>query len=141
MSLLLFLPFLTVAADDAANNYVTQIEKRIMAVWHLPQRSAGLTVTLRMNLERSGRISDVRVEQSSGDEPFDASAVEAVRSAAPFPPVPVALQHLIGDLVIVLDPTPLPAEEAPKAVKPSRKPQTPRAPVRPSPKNLPGYEI
>ncbi len=95
MSLLLFLPFLTVAADDAANNYVTQIEKRIMAVWH----------------------------------------------AAPFPPVPVALQHLIGDLVIVLDPTPLPAEKAPKAVKPSRKPQTPRAPVRPSLKNLPGYEI
>jgi len=116
MSLLFFLPFLTVAADDAANNYVTQIEKRIMAVWHLPQRSAGLTVTLRMNLERSGRISDVRVEQSSGDEPFDTSAVEAVRSAAPFPPVPVALQHLIGDLVIVLDPTPLP-------------------------NNLPGYEI
>jgi TonB family protein len=140
MSLLFFLPFLTVAADDAANNYVTQIEKRIMAVWHLPQRSAGLTVTLRMNLERSGRISDVRVEQSSGDEPFDTSAVEAVRSAAPFPPVPVALQHLIGDLVIVLDPTPLPAEETPKA-KPPRKLQTPRAPVRPSPKNLPGYEI
>jgi len=110
MSLLFFLPFLTVAADDAANNYVTQIEKRIMAVWHLPQR------------------------------PFDTSAVEAVRSAAPFPPVPVALQHLIGDLVIVLDPTPLPAEETPKA-KPPRKLQTPRAPVRPSPKNLPGYEI
>jgi len=124
MSLLLFLPFLTVAADDAANNYVTQIEKRIMAVWHLPQRSAGLTVTLRMNLERSGRISDVRVEQSSGNKDFDESAVEAVRRVAEFPPVPHALDHLIGDLVIVLDPTP--AEQTPKAEKPPSKPQTPR---------------
>ena len=63
MSLLFFLPCLAVVADDAANNnYVSQIERRIMAVWHLPQRSAGLTVALRMNLEQSGRISDVRVE-------------------------------------------------------------------------------
>ncbi len=141
MSLLFFLPFLAAAADDAANTYVHQMEKRIMAVWHLPQKSAGLTVVLRMNLEQSGRISEVRVEQSSGNEHFDASAVEAVRHAAPFPPVPGALRHLIGDLVIVLDPTPLPMEETPKAQKPPRRPQTPRAPVRPAPKNLPGQEI
>ena len=62
MSLLFFLPCLAVVADDAANNYVSQIERRKMAVWHLPQRSAGLTVALRVNLEQSGRISDVRVE-------------------------------------------------------------------------------
>jgi TonB family protein len=124
MSLLFFLPFLTVAADDDANAYVHQMEKRIMAAWHLPKRSAGLTVALRMNLERSGRISDVRVEQSSGHEHFDESAVEAVRRVAEFPPVPHALNHLIGDLVIVLDPTL--AEETPKAEKPPRKPQTAR---------------
>jgi TonB family protein len=125
MSLLFFLPFLTAAADDAANAYVHQMEKRIMAAWHLPKRSAGLTVALRINFERSGRISDIRVEQSSGNEYFDESAVEAVRRVAEFPPVPHALNHLIGDLVIVLDPTP--AEETPKEEKPQRKPRTPRA--------------
>ena len=124
MSLLFFLPFLTAAADDAANAYVHQMEKRIMAAWHLPKRSAGLTVALRMNLERSGRLSAVRVEQSSGSEDFDESAVEAVRGVAEFPPVPHALDHLIGDLVIVLDPTP--AEQTPKAERPPRKPQTAR---------------
>lgn len=125
MSLLFFLPFLTAAADDVANAYVHQMEKCIMAAWHLPKRSAGLTVALRMNLERSGRISDVRVEQSSGNEHFDESAVEAVRRVAEFPPVPHALKHLIGDLAIVLDPTP--AEETPKEEKPQRKPRTPPA--------------
>ena len=119
MSLLFFLPFLTAAAD-----YVYQMEKRIMAAWHLPKGSAGLTVALRMNFERSGRLSAVRVEQSSGNKDFDESAVEAVRRVAEFPPVPHALDHLIGDLVIVLDPTP--AEQTPKAEKPPRKPQTPR---------------
>jgi TonB family protein len=125
MSLLFFLPFLTAAADDAANAYVHQMEKRIMAAWHLPKRSAGLTVALRMNFERSGRISDVRVEQSSGNEHFDESAVEAVRRVAELPTVPHALNHLIGDLVIVLDSTP--AKETPKAEKPPRKSRTPRA--------------
>ena len=120
MSLLFFLPFLTAAADDDANAYVHQMEKRIMAAWHLPKRSAGLTVALRMNLERSGRISAVRVEQSSGNERFDESAVEAVRRVAEFPPVPHALNHLIRDLVIVLDPTP--AEQTPKAEKPPAQP-------------------
>ena len=124
MSLLFFLPFLTAAADDAANAYVYQMEKRIMAAWHLPKASAGLTVALRMNFERSGRLSAVRVEQSSGNKDFDESAVEAVRRVAEFPPVPHALDHLIGDLVIVLDPTP--AEQTPKAEKPPSKPQTPR---------------
>jgi TonB family protein len=124
MSLLFFLPFLTAAADDAANAYVFQMEKRIMAAWHLPKGSAGLTVALRMNFERSGRLSAVRVEQSSGNKDFDESAVEAVRRVAEFPPVPHALDHLIGDLVIVLDPTP--AEQTPKAEKPPSKPQTPR---------------
>ena len=98
MSLLFFLPFLTAAADDAANAYVYQMEKRIMAAWHLPKGSAGLTVALRMNFERSGRLSAVRVEQSSGNKDFDESAVEAVRRVAEFPPVPHALDHLIGDL-------------------------------------------
>ncbi|MET0501223.1 MAG: energy transducer TonB [Candidatus Binatia bacterium] len=124
MSLLFFLPFLTAAADDAANAYVYQMEKRIMAAWHLPKGSAGLTVALRMNFERSGRLSAVRVEQSSGNKDFDESAVEAVRRVAEFPPVPHALDHLIGDLVIVLDPTP--AEQTPKAERPPRKPQTAR---------------
>jgi TonB family protein len=140
MSLLFILPFLATAMDDAANTYVNQIEKRIMTVWHLPERSAGLTVGLRMNIEQSGNISDLRVIQSSGDEKFDASAIEAVRRAAPFQPVPLALKHLIGDLVIVLDPTPAAEREAPQGRKPPKL-SAPRVPLRPSPKNRHGYEI
>jgi hypothetical protein len=36
---------------------------------------------------------------------FNASAVQAVRRASPFPPVPDSAQSLIGDLRTVLDPT------------------------------------
>jgi TonB family protein len=60
------------------------------------------------------RMSDVRVEKSSGDLQFDASAVQAVHRASPFPPVPDAAQSsLVGDLRIVLDPTRLVPEQFP----------------------------
>jgi TonB family protein len=92
-------------ADDASI-YFDQVERRIMAAWELPPNANGLKVVIRLRLERSGRVSDVRVEKSSGDTKFDASAVQAVRRASPFPPVPDSAQSsLVGDLRMVLDPT------------------------------------
>jgi TonB family protein len=65
-----------------------------------------LKVVIRLRVDRSGRVSDVRVEKSSGDTKFDVSAVQAVRRASPFPPVPDSAQSsLVGDVRMVLDPT------------------------------------
>ncbi|HLE63535.1 MAG TPA: energy transducer TonB [Pyrinomonadaceae bacterium] len=55
---------------------------------HMTPLTNGLKVVIRLCLERPGRVSDVRVEKSSGDNQFDASAVQAVRRASPVPPVP-----------------------------------------------------
>jgi len=77
-----------------------------MAAWKLPPNANRLKVVIRLPVERSGRVSDVRVEKSSGDKQFDASAVQAVRRASPFPPVPESAQSsLVDDLRMVLDPT------------------------------------
>jgi periplasmic protein TonB len=93
-----------VDAGDAGA-YLDQVESRIMAVWKLPEKLDGKKVIVRMRLERSGRVSNVRVEKSSGDKKFDASAIEAVRRAMPFPPVPESAKVIVGDLHMVLDPT------------------------------------
>jgi len=74
-----------------------------------------LKVVIRLRLERSGRLSDIRVEKSSGDKQFDASAVQAVRGASPFLPVPDAAKSLIGDLRMVLEPTTARAGAVPRA--------------------------
>ena len=93
-----------IEAGDA-EAYLDQVESRIMAVWRLPEKLDGRKVILRMHLERSGRVSNVRVERSSGDRNFDDSAVEAVRTASPFPRVPESAKIVVGDLHMVLDPT------------------------------------
>jgi TonB family protein len=95
---------LAIDAGDA-KTYLDQVESRVMAVWRLPEKVAGRRVIIRMNLERSGRVSNVRVEKSSGDKKFDDSALEAVRTASPFPRVPESAKAIVGDLHMVLDPT------------------------------------
>jgi TolA protein len=93
------------SANDDASVYLDQVERNIMAAWKLPPNANGVKVVMRMRLERSGRVSDARVEKSSGDKQFDASAVQAVRRASPFRPVPDSAKSLVGDLRMVLDPT------------------------------------
>ena len=44
------------------------------------------------DLMRDGTVQDVRDETSSGNEYFDRSAVRAVKSASPFPPLPRGFQ-------------------------------------------------
>jgi len=73
-----------------------------MAAWKLPPKANGLKVVIRL-----------RVEKSSGDKQFDASAVQAVRRASPFPPVPEHAKNLIGYLRMVLDPTRVVPENVP----------------------------
>ena len=104
-----------VDAGDA-QAYLDRVESRIMAVWRLPEKLDGRKVILRMHLERSGRVSNVRVEKSSGDKKFDNSAIEAVRTASPFPSVPESAKLVVGDLHMVLDPT-LPDSRVGKTMK------------------------
>jgi len=58
------------AANDASA-YLDQVERRIIAAWKLPPNANGLNVVVRLRLERSGRVSEVRVEKSSSDKQFD----------------------------------------------------------------------
>ena len=88
-----------------AGAYLDQVVSRIMAVWRLPEKLDGRKVIIHIHLERSGRVSNLRVEKSSGDKKFDDSAIEAVRTASPFRSVPESAKIIAGDLYMVLDPT------------------------------------
>jgi TonB family protein len=45
-------------------------------------------IMLALNLDRMGRVVDVSVVKSSGDESFDSAAVAMVQRASPVPPPP-----------------------------------------------------
>ncbi len=84
-----------IAVDAAVfpfSYFLSAIERRVSENWYsaVSQGTKGLTCVVFFRLNRDGSVSDVRVEKSSGNGYFDRSAQRAVKSAAPFPPLPGA---------------------------------------------------
>jgi TonB family protein len=79
------------------NNYFNQLKRRVESVWKYPDGVAGVQkVGLVFTLDRSGRLIKVDVLESS-DPRLNASAVEAMRKASPFPPMPESLKDLANE--------------------------------------------
>ena len=72
--------------------YLSAIERKVSENWLSSQggRDGGISCIVYFRLSRSGRVSDLRIEIPSGNAYFDRSALRAIRSADPFPPLPRA---------------------------------------------------
>ncbi|MBN2409542.1 MAG: TonB family protein [Candidatus Aminicenantes bacterium] len=72
--------------------YLNIITDRVSSNWFSslvdPGVSGSFQTIVYFRIEKSGQITDVKIEQSSGVTPLDLSAVRAVRASAPFPPLP-----------------------------------------------------
>lgn len=78
-------------------HYLAIIEKRVRSAWKYPE---GITGTHKLSivfvLDRSGNLIRAEIADSS-EQRLNASAMHAVRTAAPFPPMPEALKELAGE--------------------------------------------
>ena len=69
-------------------SYLDEIRQRTYERWVLPPGvDAGRKVTLRFHLDVAGSASKVSIVKAE-DNALGASAVDALRAAAPFPPMP-----------------------------------------------------
>ncbi|HUU36748.1 MAG TPA: cell envelope integrity protein TolA [Candidatus Desulfaltia sp.] len=72
--------------------YLNLITERVSSNWFSslvdPGVSGNFQTIVNFRIEKSGQITDVKIEQSSGATPLDLSAVRAVKASAPFPPLP-----------------------------------------------------
>ncbi|NOY89457.1 MAG: TonB family protein [FCB group bacterium] len=94
-------PFGGATIDNATFNYpywFVQAFNKIQSNWHNTVAIDGSVVcVVYFQVIRSGRLIEVRVEQSSGIPAFDESCVAAVERSAPFPPLPKDfLDEIIG---------------------------------------------
>ena len=75
-------------AKPEVQDYLTQVKSRTLQRWVLPPGvDAGRRVTLKFRLDVAGSASNVAVERAD-DNSLGASAVDALRAASPFPPMP-----------------------------------------------------
>jgi len=76
------------------NQYLNQLKKRVQSMWKYPEGVSGVQkVAILFTLDRAGRLVQSEVLEST-DARLNISAVEAMRRAAPFPPIPDSLKDL-----------------------------------------------
>lgn len=74
--------------------YLGAIERKISRNWFSAvSQKTTLSCVVYFRLNSRGGISSARVEKSSGNRYFDRAALQAVRSSAPFPPLPTAFDQ------------------------------------------------
>lgn len=78
-------PATPVADFDA---YSDAVAKRINAVWHPPKEVSPALTEVVFTIGRSGQLLGSRITTSSQSSAHDAAALEAIRQAAPFMPLP-----------------------------------------------------
>lgn len=75
-------------------SYFSGLRKQIELVWIYPseaiQRGLQGAVQLEMTIEKDGRVSRVRIVESSGYQTLDDNMVRTIKSASPFAPLPKA---------------------------------------------------
>jgi TonB family protein len=88
---------MAVRVDEAAftfDYYLPQIVAMIADAWLQPAgisgQGQGPLATIRFRIGRNGAASGTTIEESSAVALFDRSALEAIQSAQPFPPLPPA---------------------------------------------------
>lgn len=81
--------------------YLKLIEKRVYSVWRYPDGVTGVQkVSVRFALDKVGRVTQADVLDST-DARINASALEAMKRASPFPPIPERLKDLAGEPLII----------------------------------------
>ena len=87
-------------AKAEVRHYLDEVQQRTVARWVLPPGvPVGESVTLRFKLDVAGSATSVSVVKATHNA-LGASAVDALRAAAPFPPMP-ATARCLGRLLII----------------------------------------
>lgn len=74
--------------------YYGILRDKVQENWIYPEglKDDRISVIVSIKIARTGKLLEVSVEKSSGDQAFDASLLKAVKKAAPFPPLPVDME-------------------------------------------------
>ena len=76
------------------NRYLNQLKRRVESVWKYPDGVSGVQqVAILFTIDRAGRLMQSEVLEST-DARLNASAVDAMKRAAPFAPIPENLKDL-----------------------------------------------
>jgi colicin import membrane protein len=86
------------SVDEQSAQWFDEVRTRINSHWSIvgDDRQVARVTIIGVKIADNGRLVDASVDESSGDQVFDRSAMRAVFQATPFPPIPVELKEKIS---------------------------------------------
>jgi periplasmic protein TonB len=86
------------SGDELLAQWFDGVKTRINAHWSIlgDDRQLERVTIIGVRIADDGRLVDASVDESSGDQVFDRSAMRAVVQAAPFPPIPSEVEEKIS---------------------------------------------
>lgn len=82
--------------------YIDQMLAMIEAQWDRPALGGQVEAALFFRIRRDGKITDLRIVDSSGFNVFDLAGLRAVRQATPFPRLPVSYPRRVLAVKLIL---------------------------------------
>ena len=96
---------MTDSTTPGSTAYLALVQQRIRHVWKAPAldfTNRTYATVVKFRLHKNGSVSLVNIEQSSGNESYDAAGKQAVLNAGPLPGFPPDLPHAYVDAHITL---------------------------------------
>jgi protein TonB len=79
-----------IPADFHFTYYIERMLALIESRWYKPTAPPGARARIRFVVLKSGKVEEIRLEESSGVSSFDRAALRAMYAANPLPPLPPA---------------------------------------------------
>lgn len=83
--------------------YMRELQRRIKMNWNPPKGTENKKVILRFKIAKNGRLLTNSVIKSSGNLKTDKAALEAVKLASPFRPLPADFKGESVDVQFIFD--------------------------------------
>ena len=85
--------------SEGKNRYLAMVEERIDRQWVAPPLLASNPlVVLKFHISRSGKVSEIRIAESSGHAHYDSAAQRAVQAVNPLPAFPADVSDSFFDV-------------------------------------------
>lgn len=82
--------------------YLTRLKNKVESVWRYPDRIDGEhRVVVGFKVDRSGNLLEPFVKEST-DSRISSSAIDAMKRASPFEPIPDSLSELVNEPLIIM---------------------------------------
>ncbi len=83
--------------------YMQELQRRIKEAWQPPRGNESKRIVVVFKVDRQGRLIDVKISHSSGEQNADQAALLAIKQAFPFKPLPAEYTEKNIDIEFTFD--------------------------------------